>query len=360
MIDERGVIDGDLDVQRNTRLYGRVSGSVTVKCGRTFILHGTIGRSLILEDAAVAHVYGTVLGDVVNGGHSLCVWKSGTIRGTLHRRNVNKVEGGATVRAMLRPTSDSTPPEAALEGFRVLLAEDDDDTRDEVEALLRSCGAETTSTRSGAQAYEAFVHEPPDVILTDLWMPTGGYDFVKRVRKLAFEDGGLTPAIAMTACTFDTAEKALLEGFHAHLPKPFDPNALVDLVTAFRDASFPKEGADRLPRWKLAKRGDGAVLVTLRDQVRVIDVHHCIAALRPYLEKGHVHLMIDARRVTGLDVALGSVIERALWTDRGNLEQVLLVGAAPSVRLVLVAACLALAVPYGSSEELPPDLPGSC
>ena len=357
MIDERGVIDGDLDVQRNTRLYGRVSGSVTVKCGRTFILHGTIGRSLILEDAAVAHVYGTVLGDVVNGGHSLCVWKSGTIRGTLHRRSVNKVEGGATVRALLRGPSDSTPPEAALDGFRVLLAEDDDDTREEIEALLRSCGAETTSVRSGSQAYDAFVHEPPDVILTDLWMPTGGYDFVKRVRKLPFEDGGLTPAIAMTACTFDTAEKALLEGFHAHLPKPFDPNALVDLVGGFRAASFPREDADRLPRWKLVKRRDGMVVVTLRDHVRVIDIHQCIEALGPYLEKGHVRLAIDARRVTGLAVAAGTAAERGLWAQRGRLEQVLLVGAAPSVRLVLVAVCLALSIPYGSSDELPPDLP---
>ncbi|HEY2513443.1 MAG TPA: response regulator, partial [Polyangiaceae bacterium] len=190
MFEERGTIEGDLSIARNTRLYGLVSGSVTVKAGRTLVLHGSINGDLVLEEGAVAHIYGTVGGNVFNDGSKLCVWKTGTVRGTLQRRSVNKIEAGATIRALAGEEEQPPPSQdesCELAGFRVVLVEDDHDTLEEVAALVSSHGAEAFTARHGAEGYDVFARVRPDAIVTDLWMPDGGYDFIKRVRARAPE-----------------------------------------------------------------------------------------------------------------------------------------------------------------------------
>ena len=358
MFEERGTIDGDLIIARNTRLYGMVSGTVTVKAGRTLVLHGSVGGDLVLEEGAVAHVYGIVGGDVWNAGSKLCVWKTGTIRGTLQRRSVNKIEAGATIRALTgehdaAPASNGESTELA--GYRVVLVEDDHDTLEEVAALVRSHGAETFTARHGAEGYEVFARVRPDAIVTDLWMPNGGYDFIKRVRGRAPEDGGLTPAIAMTACTSDTAEKALLAGFHAHLQKPFTPAALTDLLRSFRDSNATPE-QELSARWSVTEKDGGVLLLTLWDHVRAIDVQRCIEAITPRLIQAPAKLLVDARRVNGFDVSVGSVAERLLWKLRRRLDEVVVVSRASSLRLVAVAVCLALGVKCSTLDEMPADL----
>ena len=358
MFEERGTIDGDLIIARNTRLYGIVSGAVTVKAGRTLVLHGSVGGDLILEEGAVAHVYGTVNGDVWNEGSKLCVWKTGTVRGTLQRRSVNKVEAGATIRALAgeHETAPASVAESSeLAGFRVLLVEDDHDTLEEVAALVRSHGAETFPARHGAEGYDVFARVRPDAIVTDLWMPNGGYDFIKRVRARSPEDGGLTPAIAMTACTSDTAEKALLAGFHAHLQKPFTPAALTDLLRAFRDSSSAPE-QELSARWSAVEREPGVLVLTIWDHLRAIDVQRCMEAIAPRLREGPVKVVIDARRVIGFDVSVGSVAERSLWTLRRRMTDVVIVSRVSSLRLVVVAVFLGLGVKCTTVDEWPADL----
>ncbi|HEY2511191.1 MAG TPA: response regulator [Polyangiaceae bacterium] len=357
MIDEKNRIDGDLTVTEDTRLYGLVTGSATVESGKTLIVHGGIGRDLILEGGATAHVYGTVFGDVVNRGAELRLWKTGRIRGVLQRRPEVKVEPGATVRALLADARVSEPVQTAeeLSGFCVLVAEDDDDTRDEVCALLRAHGADVLAARTGEEAYQVFVRDRPDAIVTDLWMPTDGYEFVKRVRKLAIEQGGLTPAISMTASTSDTQKRALLSGFHGHVQKPFDPWTLTDLLRSFREASLEAELDEPPTRWTVSKRKDGTLVVTLADHVRAADLRQCAALLAIHLGEAPARLVLDARKVTGFDVAAGNVAERVLWPVRKRLDHVAVLAAAEAIHLFVVATCMKLGISWSAADELPAE-----
>jgi signal transduction histidine kinase len=134
---------------------------------------------------------------------------------------------------------------APLAGLRVVVADDQEDSRDLIEYLLTQQGAVVTGAASAAEAFAAIKGHPPDVLLSDIEMPDeSGYDFIGRVRALAPEDGGAVPAAAMTAHgSREDRDRALAAGFQRHLPKPFQP---VDLFALVGDlAGLPR--ADRLP-----------------------------------------------------------------------------------------------------------------
>jgi cytoskeletal protein CcmA (bactofilin family) len=80
---ERGIIEGDLEVEDDLSLPGMVTGNVTVLDGGTLELNGTCGKNLILEDGATAFLNGTVNGSVYNRGGKLEV--CGIIYGSLHK-----------------------------------------------------------------------------------------------------------------------------------------------------------------------------------------------------------------------------------------------------------------------------------
>lgn len=232
MFEEHGKIDGDLKVVQDTRLYGLVSGDVTVKRGRMLVVHGMIGGSLFLEAESCAHVYGTVFGDVVTRGAPLLVWSTGLIRGTVDRGSATQIERGARIGALAPDELGASPLESEpLRDLCVLVVEDDEATRDAIVALLSSFGARPIAASQGEEALEIFHRERPDAIVADLWMPKlDGYDLIKRVRSLPSDEGGMTPAIAMTASSSDLPERALKTGFHAHFAKPFNPSRFVETV----------------------------------------------------------------------------------------------------------------------------------
>jgi CheY-like chemotaxis protein len=76
----------------------------------------------------------------------------------------------------------------------------------------------------------------PEVIVSDIAMPeVDGYAFIRRVRALAPEAGGRTPAVALTALARPKDRvRALSAGFQTHLPKPVDPSELVLAVANLR------------------------------------------------------------------------------------------------------------------------------
>ena len=365
MLEERGTIDGDLEIADDTRLYGSVSGDVAVKSGKTLIVHGAIGGALILERGSIAHVYGTVQGDVVNRGAELRVWRSGTLRGTLrHRSSETKIEAGAQVRALVPPDAGaSTSASDELTGFRVLIAEDDDLTRDELASLVQSCGGDPLVAKDGAEAYDLFVRERPDAVVSDLWMATAdGYALVKRIRSLPPEEGGLTPAIAMTASSGDAEERVLMAGYHAHLVKPFEPAAFVACVRAFRDARLTDPPGAPDARWAVHRDSQGRLVLVFHGHVRGIDVAEGVGRVAAKLEEASATVVVDARDVTGFDASVGSAAERAVWSQRRRIEGVIVVTPDRRIRIVAAAACLALGVPCSTSDEPPsgsgPAAPG--
>lgn len=59
-----------------------------------------------------------------------------------------------------------------------------------------------------------------------------GYSLIRRVRMLSYEAGGRIPAVALTAFTGpEHRARALDAGFTMHVPKPVDPDRLVEVVT---------------------------------------------------------------------------------------------------------------------------------
>jgi signal transduction histidine kinase/ActR/RegA family two-component response regulator len=117
-----------------------------------------------------------------------------------------------------------------LKDLRILVVEDEKDTRDLLVMALEGCGASVTSTVSVAEALEAFQRTTPDVIVSDIGLPgEDGYSFIRKVR--ASNGGGRVPAAAVTAYAgAEDRRRALESGFQTHLAKPVDPSELVATV----------------------------------------------------------------------------------------------------------------------------------
>ncbi|NVB80978.1 MAG: PAS domain-containing protein [Kofleriaceae bacterium] len=126
-----------------------------------------------------------------------------------------------------------TPP-AKLSGMRVLVVDDEEDTRSYVRSLLEQCQATVTTADSAAAAYDAIQRERPDVMISDLGMPgEDGYNLIRRVRALPDEHGGRTPAVALTAyARKEDRTRAMLAGFQNHVPKPVEPAELLAVVAS--------------------------------------------------------------------------------------------------------------------------------
>ncbi|HYY43093.1 MAG TPA: GAF domain-containing protein, partial [Pyrinomonadaceae bacterium] len=87
-----------------------------------------------------------------------------------------------------------------LDGLKVLVVDDEPDTRELLKAGLGQCGAEVTIVGSVAEALEAIETTVPDLMISDIGMPgEDGYGLIRRVRGLPAEQGGKVPAIALTA-----------------------------------------------------------------------------------------------------------------------------------------------------------------
>lgn len=125
-----------------------------------------------------------------------------------------------------------------VRGLRVLVVDDDAETRALLTAILTDAGAVPACAESVAEAFEALVSFRPQVIISDIEMPTeNGYSFLRNLRSVLDEDGGQTPAIAFTGRTSpEDRERALASGFNLHLGKPATPDALVGALSSVVDA----------------------------------------------------------------------------------------------------------------------------
>jgi len=121
-----------------------------------------------------------------------------------------------------------------LDGVRVLLVEDDDDSRKLLGTMLKRYGAKVTSTKSAAEALDVFENEVPDVIISDIGMPDqDGYEFIRKLRALPVENGGNIPAIALTGyASRKDRERALNSGYSQHMAKPIEQADMISAIAA--------------------------------------------------------------------------------------------------------------------------------
>lgn len=130
-----------------------------------------------------------------------------------------------------RKTRTDTPP-LSLSGVRVLVVDDDADSRNFVKRLLEDYGAQVQLAASADEALTRFATQRPDVVLSDIGMPDrDGYDLLRGIRAMPAERGGNVPAAALTALARpEDRKRAMLAGFQSHITKPVDPGELVAVV----------------------------------------------------------------------------------------------------------------------------------
>jgi PAS domain S-box-containing protein len=125
---------------------------------------------------------------------------------------------------------------SVLSGVRVLVVDDDEDSRDFLVFALEEAGAVLAAASSASDALEQIATFQPAVIVSDIGMPDqDGYSLIRQIRELPYDQGGAIPAIALTAYAGDADKKAAIAaGFQTHLPKPVAPddivNAIIELV----------------------------------------------------------------------------------------------------------------------------------
>ena len=123
-----------------------------------------------------------------------------------------------------------------LTGLRVMIVDDELDTRELLVAMLEQRGAEVITADSTADALEKLFRESngsfPDVLVSDIGMPgQDGIDLITRVRERGSAHGGNIPAIALTAyARDDDRSRALEAGFQRHLAKPVEPSILATTI----------------------------------------------------------------------------------------------------------------------------------
>ena len=144
-----------------------------------------------------------------------------------------------TVRLPLLTTSQKTnsnseqpKPSLDLSGIKVLLVEDDPGTQEFVAFVLEQYKADVTVTSSAGEALQALARSKPDILVVDIGMPlVDGYTLMRQIRSLTPEQGGLIPAIALTAYAGEQNQQlALAAGFQMHIPKPAEPEELVAAI----------------------------------------------------------------------------------------------------------------------------------
>lgn len=124
----------------------------------------------------------------------------------------------------------------SLEGVRVLVVEDEPDTREFVRRLLESHGSVVTEAATAGEALELYERTRPHVLISDVGLPEiDGYELLRLIRERVAGNGGI-PAIALTAYAGSQDRmRALHAGYQAHLAKPVEPNELIATVATFRE-----------------------------------------------------------------------------------------------------------------------------
>ena len=122
----------------------------------------------------------------------------------------------------------------SLQDVRVLVVDDEADTRELVRMTLKQYGATVATASSAAEAVETFATFRPAVLVADIGMPgEDGYALMERVRQMPAERGSEVRAIALTAyARHQDREDALEAGFDLHLTKPVEPAELAWAVVS--------------------------------------------------------------------------------------------------------------------------------
>ena len=180
--------------------------------------HGGLGLGLSIARQLVALHGGSIEAASDGPGHGASF---------IVRLPVRAVEESGGTAALQRAAG----PNPRLRGTKVLVVDDEVDTLDLLQSVLRDAGATVLAAGSAETALQLAVAEHPDAIVSDIGMPgVDGYELMERILSSLGPDAPRA-RIALTAYAADRDRaRAAAAGFQRHLGKPFDPLALVEVV----------------------------------------------------------------------------------------------------------------------------------
>ncbi|HKS11064.1 MAG TPA: response regulator [Pyrinomonadaceae bacterium] len=131
--------------------------------------------------------------------------------------------------AELAPSTQKTRREAPSRRS-ALVVDDVADVTEMLAVVLTHAGYNVVTAASAPAALNAARERQFDVIISDIGMPDmNGYQLAREVRQLPGYE--TTPMVAVTGYSmFDDRERSSKAGFNAHMTKPIDPRALLDLI----------------------------------------------------------------------------------------------------------------------------------
>lgn len=135
----------------------------------------------------------------------------------------------------VREKEENEPDYSALNGMKVLIAEDSDMNMEVIRAILSRKGVVCECVSDGKQAVDAFEQAMPGtyaVILMDLRMPgMNGYEAVQRIRSMDREDAHKIPIYALSADVYEEdVKRAKNAGMNGHIAKPIRPERLYEVL----------------------------------------------------------------------------------------------------------------------------------
>ncbi|QYO65093.1 DNA gyrase subunit A [Leptolyngbya sp. 7M] len=136
-----------------------------------------------------------------------------------------------------KPDTKSSESSLNLQGTRILVVDDDDNTREFLAFLLELHGANVIATATADEAIATLTQFKPEVLLSDIGMPDiDGYMLMRQIRCLSPEQGGTIPAIALTAYAGEIDyRQAMAAGFQRHIAKPIEPEVLIRAIAELKE-----------------------------------------------------------------------------------------------------------------------------
>ncbi|MEH2421843.1 MAG: response regulator [Nostoc sp.] len=122
----------------------------------------------------------------------------------------------------------------SFKGLRLLVVDDDPDTRTLLTFLFEIDGAEIITAASASESIAIMSFFKPDILISDIYLPDeDGYSLLLKARNLEAKRGRKIPAIALTASAFDEDHnRALLAGYDIYRCKPVDLDELASVVAS--------------------------------------------------------------------------------------------------------------------------------
>ena len=192
--------------------------------GSTTRTHGGLGLGL----AIVRHLV-ELHGGVITAENRTDT--SGAIFSVKLRLPSGELRQETLANALMSSAEPESEP-VRLDGLRVLIVDDENDTLDLVTMELTQHGARATAVSNATEALELLSKAEFDLLISDIAMPDiDGYELIREVRKLERDKERRIPAVALTAyASVQDRMRAILAGFNTHVAKPVEANELVTVV----------------------------------------------------------------------------------------------------------------------------------